>query len=573
MSDVWVGLAVLAAYLLVWNLVLPITLWTWILPLGLAVWTFVRWRPGSPSFDRRAAVVLGGVAVVWAVLADQALGPSKDYDFGLYHLDLITYAKHYATIPGLANLHSRLGAGDAHLLLTAFIDQHPLAGAGPHLVDGFLVSLLVLDAGLRLARPGSGAPSFSRRLAVLVVPVVIAVVMGSPQGLLSSPNLDVAAFVEVCIGMVYFAQSIELDFAATPALTATAALALASATRPLYWPLTLFAAGFFVFGRRGRPRALRSATVVIAIPLTIGAGWVARQAILSGYPLYPLTMLGLPTDWRVPASVMTAANRGDDAWARWPGVDPNVVLASWTWLHAWWFRQSHALDVILPLVLVASVLPSVAAVGVHDPDRRRRLRPMLAVAVPCALLLVPWFLTAPDPRFAFALICLVPASLAAWALPALGSPSVRWWAGVAGLAAVGVVALAWFARVDRQWLVPVAIAGWGIAGAAGVFARRQAVARGLAWGAALSVALAAVAIVWHSANPKLERANGHGPLGVPLPAPPGLMTIVTTSGLQLSQPVNGGDQCWQVLLCVPLLVDRNLHLRTTNVQAGFSVRG
>ena len=33
-------------------------------------------------------------------------------------------------------------------------------------------------------------------------------------------------------------------------------------------------------------------------------GWLARQAILSGYPFFPATVGGLPVDWRVPASVV-----------------------------------------------------------------------------------------------------------------------------------------------------------------------------------------------------------------------------------------------------------------------------
>ncbi len=579
MGDVWIGLAVLAAYLLVWNLVLPVTLWTWLLPLTAGGWGLARAFRGRewPRLDRRAAIAFGAVAVGWALIADQALGPSEDYDFGLYHLDLITYAKHYATVPGLANLHSRFGAGDAHLLLTAFLDQRPLAGAGPHLIDGLLGSLLLLDVGLRLARrPVPGAPLFSRRLAVLLVPATFVVAALSPQQRISSPNLDFATFVEVAVGMLYFAECVERDLDRADALTAVCVLGLASATRPLYWALTAFVGGFFVAGtwRRSGRLSLRAACLVFAVPLALAAGWIARQAVLSGYPLYPLTILGLPADWRIPVSVLTSANRGDDAWARWPAVDPNAVLASWHWFNAWWLPdRERDLDVVSPLMLLACVVPSLASVGVRDRTRRARMWPMLAVAVPCALLLVPWFLIAPDPRFAFAPIWLVPAALAAWALPPLGRPSRTWWFAVAILTVLGARGLLWVSHTQRHLLLPAALVVWAVLGAAGLLARRQGATRAVAWGAAFSVVLGAFVLTFDWHHPHLQEAKGSGPLGLPVPPPPSLMTVTTSSGLQLTQPVDGGNQCFGVVLCVPLLIDDNLHLRAGSVQQGFSVRG
>jgi len=579
MGDVWIGLAILAAYLLLWNLILPVTLWTWLVPLAAGGFGLARALRGRarPRFDRRRAVVLGAVAVGSALIADQALGPSTDYDFGLYHLDLIAYAKHYAIVPGLANLHSRLGAGDAHLLLTAFLDQRPLSGAGPHLIDGMLGSLLLLDVGLRLARhPVPGGPLFSRRLAALLVPATFVVAAMSPQQRISSPNLDFATFVEVAVGMLYFAESLERDLDRAAALTSVCALGLASATRPLYWALTAFVAGFYVVAQRRRTGRLSPGTsaLMLAVPFVLAAGWLARQALLSGYPLYPLTVFGLPADWRVPLSVMTSANRGDDAWARWPAVDPNVVLASWHWFNGWWLPdRERDLDVVAPLMLLACVVPSLASVGVSDPTRHGRTRPMLAVVIPCAILLVPWFLIAPDPRFAFAPIWLIPAALAAWVLPPLGRASRAWWLAVAILTVLGARCLLWVSHWQLHLVLPAALVVCACLGVAGVLVRRQSAARAVAWAAAFSVVLGAFVLTLDQHHPHFQKATGSGPLDLPLPPPPSLMTVTTRSGLKLTQPVDGGNQCFDVILCVPLLINDNLHLRAGGVQQGFSVRG
>ena len=239
------------------------------------------------------------MAAGWAILADQALGPADDYDFGLYHLNLITYAEHYAAVPGLANLHIRLGAGDAHLLLAAFLDRSPVAGAGPHLVVGCSSSLLLLDVGLRLAPARHAEPSFSRRLAVLLVPAAIVLASLAPLQRLSSPNLDLGVVVAAVVGMLYLAECVERGFDPGAGLAAAAMLAVASATRPLYWPLTVFAAAVFVVGApHGAaplvPRPRRVLPALVAVGLGRPPGGPLGVPLLPALGRRPLRGLARP---------------------------------------------------------------------------------------------------------------------------------------------------------------------------------------------------------------------------------------------------------------------------------------
>jgi hypothetical protein len=450
-GDVWLGLAALVAYLLVWNMFLAITWWTWAVPLVAGAWgTFAGLRRASrPRLDRRAGGALVAVAAGWAILADQALGPADDYDFGLYHLNLITYAEHYAAVPGLANLHSRLGAGDAHLLLAAFLDRSPVAGAGPHLVVGLLVSLLLLDVGLRLARPGYAEPSFSRRLAVLLVPAVVVIASLAPQQRLSSPNLDLGVAVAAVVGMLYLAECIERGFDPGAGLTGAAMLAVASATRPLYWPLTIFAAAVFVFGAR----TARAALAVFALPALVAAGWVARQAVLSGYPPLPavgqgaLDELARPDRGHHPRTVVSGPG------ARWPEIAPTLCSLRGTGstptgspgarVPTWW-RPS------------CSSPPGAVPRGRVDtrPGEEPALGPMLAVVVPRSRSSLVWFLTAPIPALRLRADLARPAS----ALAALGATSARTtlravWTGLAAVTAAGAAGIA--ARQKRHlWMLP-----------------------------------------------------------------------------------------------------------------------
>ena len=491
------------AYLLAWNMFLAITWWTWAVPLAAGACGVARGaRGGLPAgLDRRAAAVVGAVGVGWVFLANQALGPVEDYDFGLYHADLIAYAEKYAAIPGLANLHSRLGAGDAHLLLTAFLDRSPLAGAGPHLVGGLLLALLLLEIGLRLLparratlvhaqarspagaghdRPGRGgaAPTHYQP-------------EPRPGGVRRRGG-GCPLSRRVRRERVRSGSRPHSDRGARARLGDPAALLALHRVRGCH------------LHRPGRSaaapgRSLRAAALVCVLPAALALGWAARQAVLSGYPLFPVTTAGLSADWRVPTAVVVAQNRGDDAWARVPGVDPTTVLASWHWLGSWWLpARERDPDVITPLMLLAAVVTVLAGFGARDPGRRARARPMVAVVAPSMATLGVWFFIAPDPRFVFAPIWLVAAGLVAWALPPLPRPSRRWAFALVGAAALAAAGLALVGvRSPPTRMLPAAIALWAGATALVLVTRRRSAAAPLAHAAVAAAVIAATAVVLH----------------------------------------------------------------------------
>jgi hypothetical protein len=575
-ADLWIGLAVLVAYLQIWNLYLSISWYAWIVPVvaglaGLAgaARRFRGFRIGRLSMG---VIALTGLGILW--LANRALAAAEDYDLGLYHLGAIGYALQYPTLPGLGNLQGRLAASDAHLLFAAFLDHGPWARTGFHLANGLLVTMLFVDLGsrfaLRTATPR--APSFTGRMALLLVPAAIVVAGIRPSHRLSSPNLDLAAFVLVAVGALYLAECVERGFPPTAILTATSSFALASVTRPLYWLSTVFAAGLIVVaaGRaheKTQLRIVRSAALSCTLPGVLLIGWMGRQALLSGYPLLPTMIGALPADWRVPASVIRAQNRGDDAWARWPGIDPQVVLSSWHWLTAWWLaRRARDPDIVAPLILLACLAPSLLGRGTKDAERAKRMAPMLAVLVPALSTLIAWFLIAPDPRFAFAPIWLVPIALAAWALPTTnrrppGTMLVPAAVALGGFVVLGIEHIA--------WLTPAALASWALATAIARLWRPGRSVELLAYAAVLSVALAPIGVIADGGAFRIVVSNHDGPFGTPLERNPAVVSFVTASGLRVSQPV-GTDQCFLVTLCTQ---DSNtrLRLRGARISDGFTV--
>ena len=71
--------------------------------------------------------------------------------------------------------------------------------------------MLLADLGSRFVfRPAAlWSASFTNRMALLLAPAVLLAAANRPTHRISSPNLDFAAFVLVCVGMLYLAEAVE----------------------------------------------------------------------------------------------------------------------------------------------------------------------------------------------------------------------------------------------------------------------------------------------------------------------------------------------------------------------------
>ena len=578
--DFWIGLAALVAYLQAWSFFLRTSGYTWLVPLATAVVAaiVVIWRraPTSISWSRTYGAILGfaGLGLLW--VADRSLGPAENYDSGLYHTGVVEYASRFHVIPGLGNLHGRFGNSDSHLLFVAYLDQGPWPGAGIQIANGLFLGALLIDVCLRFVVRREGAlTSFTDRLAILLVPAAATIVAWRPDSRISSPELDVSTFVFVFVGALYLGELVERGFATAPALASVGGFAAAATTRALYWVPAFLSIGIIVACARrhdnDRSRLARVTVFVGALPAALATGWLGRQAILSGYPLLPLKMGALPVDWRMPAATVDVNNSWARSWAREPGVAPDVVLANWHWLGSWLrMRLTKETDVIVPLAVLACTLPW-AVLACDDRDRAGRKRPMLAVLGVSLVTLLFWFVEAPEPRFAFAPIWLVPLALAAWAVPRIARDAFVPAAAAAIAAAVLLSALAAYALA---LFLPAATIVWVTAG---IVVFLTGLTRTHAWvatSAVGSVLLAGLAIsAGHGHALRLLHASRQGPLGTVGVPNPRVVPFVTTSGLRLKRPVPVGREfrCWRLILCTAY-PSRALRVRGDDLASGFSVQ-
>lgn len=415
----WVGLGTALLVLQLWHLVLPITALTTVLVIGGGWVAAVRYRRAwSPPRWTPAAAAAATSVVAWVAL--RAMGEMTLFDSGMYHVPFVSWAKEYPIVPGLGNLHGRLGFNPASLLLAALCDVGPWSEGSQHIVNGFLVAAFAVPAirGAVDLRAGSRA----RPRAVFDLAVLPAVLAAAMRQDIRSLSTDLPAFVLLSVaGGMLFELLIDPDESAASSRLAALLTVLAAAVC-VKLSAAPFAAGAAAaalwFERRTVPR--RRLLRTLAIPSLLVLAWLTRGGVLTGYPLYPSRLIALPVDWRVSAEQADA----ESAWITMSAriLNTNSLHTSGTWVREWGTqvltRGDLFAQVLAPLLLCL-------ACAVFAVMRRRsaavpwrRLRWMLA---PVAAALAVWWWTAPHPRMAQAPFWVL-AAASVWL--ALGSDPV-----------------------------------------------------------------------------------------------------------------------------------------------------
>ena len=396
--------------------------------------------------------------VVLLVYAGWALGQPSNYDLGLYHIGSIHYARDFPLIPGLVNLHERFGFNSSMWPLSAWLGSPVWMGNEFRIINGLLLALLLAEMVLRIV--GS---SHSRVLPGTVIMVigsvlVLGVLAQYPGRLLASSAQDTAALILGLVALAYFSDAMsERDWWIRPegrsALASSVVVATSGALmRPLAWILVaMFVAVALITAAVGRhvSLALRSLRPIALVVVIAGVVVAVRDYLLSGWLLYPASLVAFPVDWRYP-DPSVSSNR-ITAWARAPFQDVDTTLASSSWVGSWLERlpTDWSIPTLGALLLLALVLWWRGRVG-----RAPWLwRGCLWALLPVLALVLAWFITAPDPRFAWAGIValgLVPVGFLAQDIRL----SRMLMGGVAALAALLVLA-----TVRGSWaewsLVPV----------------------------------------------------------------------------------------------------------------------
>ncbi len=427
-STFWIGVGFLVLLLQFWSLFFPVDSACLIgsVVLGLLGWAygFREFRTFAISWSplRGMAVILFALALATVAAAKSARVGITAYDTLLFHLSSVEWMNQFAAVPGLANLHIRLGTNSGYLLLSSLMDQGFFDTRSAWFMPGFVDMLFVLNLLYAVfLSPRHGGRS--RLFALLLIPYGL-----SQMGSLS-PNLYFDAPTQMLLGLLLLEmvrlteprrdqQNGESKWTPSGVLYTLSLATLAFSFKPIGAPMllvVLLALGIWLLHQFKLRAVSRRSLIIPALPLLVLAGWMLRNAILSGWLMFPSPHGELPVDWAVPAH--TKAIHHDElmqtvegqrsviqAWARRPGAE--FVQAMNAPLNAWFFqwveRNLHSFE--LPrLVPLTAAFFLIWILGVALLRKRESWQ---AWALPVLMLtqLAFWFFAAPDLRFGRGLI-------------------------------------------------------------------------------------------------------------------------------------------------------------------------
>ena len=523
----WIGFGAATAFLDTWNLFLPIHASA---PLCLAVIALVGIVESRAPLRRELAgypKMLGWPSLIWfgliAFLALRVAGPPDHYDTGLYGAAAIRWITTYPTVPGLANLHARLGFNISLFPLAAAVQEGMSKSLGFRLLTGFALAALwssIFSSCLRVIREKTAdLPDWY--FAILAIPAVYWAARARIVGIETDEPAAAACLLGAGLVLAEIVSSPpgqEFDAerrARTVAWATLLALAVSLKESTAVFAALTWAIGFLL---TPWPKKRFEKIALSAIPAgLILIPWLIRGILLSGYPFFPNPAFGIRATWTVPRVVASFYVAWTRAYARIPDVPIASTLGA-AWLHPWLHVAAHDRGGLQTPALISAVGACVVCALWRNLGRTRvRAAWILAASLPG---IVFWFLEIPDPRFGEAAI----------------------WATAAVLGAMGIVS----ARMKFRRLRPSLVM-------AGLFALTLWCVFSFDWQVSYRPSLSV-----RSLNP--------------LPVPK-LISRRTQSGLVVFLPARG-YQCWDAELpCTPYF-NRTLRLRVPgNMRWGFASQG
>lgn len=331
------------------------------------------------------------------------------YDTSLYHNQAIQWIEKYGVVKGLGNLHNRLAYNSAFFALQALFSWSTIIGQSLHGMNGFIALIFLCYALFRLLRVKASKASSKHYYIEQFFNLLILIQIYTCILQVSSPGTDFLSMLLILYIFSKWAQDDSLSpflfllslFGLTVKLSIAALVViglpiLINILRKRQWKL--FFAYFF-------------AGVWLVVP------FLARNVIISGYLLYPSTMLDLfSVDWKMPTYTVTFDNHEIIAWGRRVN---DVYKYEWpiTQWFPYWFAEMTLPERIL-FVSQAALIPASLVFSVYNTLKRRNteITFMLCTSI---IGLFMWFFSAPLIRYGNVYLYLLVAILAGWALERL----------------------------------------------------------------------------------------------------------------------------------------------------------
>ncbi len=406
------GFMLTNVYAEIWSIFSPVNMWAvYILVFITLVIAYMCKQDMAETVNISKAPKPAVIASV-AVIILMAYGSSRGYmhyDTTLYHASAIRWIEEYGVVPGLANLQSRYGYNSAEFAHNALYSFKWYTGRSLHCTTGFLAMVsahLLYDKELFTGRRTIQSVDFVRIGLLYYLGVLFAQMVSPASDYVA--NLLIFDILILMLGRVKD-RTLPADYYVLISLLAIYGITVKVSLAPMVL-ICLIPFVYYII-----KKDVRSILFCIVSGLVIAVPYFIRGYILSGWILYPSTLIKLGNpDWQVPIGEAQYDAKEISMWGR--GITDATKWSEVTltnWIPSWF----AALDTVEKVLITAVIASTVVLVAIEirlglSKNRGGLQRYNILLELPIAWIMllgvVTWFVGAPLVRYGLGFILSFP---------------------------------------------------------------------------------------------------------------------------------------------------------------------
>ncbi len=407
-----IGFMLTNVYAEIWSIFSPVNMWAvYILVFITLVIAYMCKQDMAETVNISKAPKPAVIASV-AVILLMAYGSSRGYmhyDTTLYHASAIRWIEEYGVVPGLANLQSRYGYNSAEFAHNALYSFKWYTGRSLHCTTGFLAMVsahLLYDKELFTGRRTIQSVDFVRIGLLYYLGVLFAQMVSPASDYVA--NLLIFDILILMLGRVKD-RTLPADHYVLISLLAIYGITVKVSLAPMVL-ICLIPFVYYII-----KKDVRSILFCIVSGLVIAMPYFIRGYILSGWILYPSTLIKLGNpDWQVPIGEAQYDAKEISMWGR--GITDATKWSEVTltnWIPSWF----AALDTVEKVLITAVITSTVVLVAIEirlglSKNRGGLQRNNILLELPIAWIMllgvVTWFVGAPLVRYGLGFVLSFP---------------------------------------------------------------------------------------------------------------------------------------------------------------------
>ena len=407
-----IGFMLTNVYAEIWSIFSPVNMWAvYILVFITLVIAYMCKQDMAETVNISKAPKPAVIASV-AVIILMAYGSSRGYmhyDTTLYHASAIRWIEEYGVVPGLANLQSRYGYNSAEFAHNALYSFKWYTGRSLHCTTGFLAMVsahLLYDKELFTGRRTIQSVDFVRIGLLYYLGVLFAQMVSPASDYVA--NLLIFDILILMLGRVKD-RTLPADHYVLISLLAIYGITVKVSLAPMVL-ICLIPFVYYII-----KKDVRSILFCIVSGLVIAMPYFIRGYILSGWILYPSTLIKLGNpDWQVPIGEAQYDAKEISMWGR--GITDATKWSEVTltnWIPSWFAALDTVEKVLITAVITSTVVLVAIEIRLGLSKNRGGLHGyniLLELPIAWIMLLgvVTWFVGAPLVRYGLGFVLSFP---------------------------------------------------------------------------------------------------------------------------------------------------------------------